>query len=41
MRLGDRVRGNRANLNVWAWLEGEERVGGFTAKVLMEAQKKS
>ena len=41
MKKGDRVRGKRANLNDGAWLEGEERVGGFTAKVLMEAQKKS
>jgi uncharacterized protein YegJ (DUF2314 family) len=40
MKEGDRVRGKLEDLNDWAWLEGEEMVGGFTSKVLMEAQRR-
>ena len=40
MKEGHRVRGTLADLNDWAWLEGEEMVGGFTSKVLMEAQRR-
>jgi uncharacterized protein YegJ (DUF2314 family) len=40
MKEGDRVRGKLEDLNDWAWLEGQELVGGFTSKVLMEAQRR-
>jgi uncharacterized protein YegJ (DUF2314 family) len=40
MKEGDRVRGKLEDLNDWAWLEGPEMVGGFTSKVLMEAQQR-
>lgn len=40
MKEGDRVRGKIADLNDWAWLEEDQMIGGFTAKVLMEAQGK-
>jgi uncharacterized protein YegJ (DUF2314 family) len=40
MKEGDRVRGRLADLNDWAWLEGQDMVGGFTSKVLMEAQQR-
>lgn len=37
---GSRVRGKLSELNDWAYLQGEGLVGGFTAKVLMNAQRR-
>ncbi len=38
MREGSRVRGKLADLNDWTYTDGDEMIGGFTSKVLMEAQ---
>jgi uncharacterized protein YegJ (DUF2314 family) len=39
MKEGDRVRGKVADLNDWAWLEGDQMVGGFTTQALMAPQR--
>lgn len=37
---GSRVRGKVSELNDWGYLQGEELVGGFTVKVLMNTQRR-
>jgi uncharacterized protein YegJ (DUF2314 family) len=37
MKLGDRVRTKLSDLNDWAYIVGEDLLGGFTVKVLTEA----
>ncbi len=40
LKIGDRVKTTVADLNDWAYYADDQLVGGFTVKVLMDAQKK-